>query len=122
MMDLKADVVLLIASRLLYKLRWRRVSLPADYGWMCRDGRCCKLNCVVLPSLWAGSICYDAGRRRVSSYKTIPRFMLCHRDPEDLFGYRVDSKTLKLIEQRRLHPAKYPWEHTKYLKTFDHQA
>ena len=83
-------------------IRSRRLAFPLDGSWDRYHRYRCWVNGVVLSSLRTYPIRNDTARRRVES---------------------LLERILNIVLNcPRLHPTKYPWEHEKFTKTFDHQT
>lgn len=84
------------------QLRRYQAATGIDFGCVRRDRGCNWVNILVLSPLWPECLRHDTSRRRVGSIANLRFSFLRH--------------------SYRLHPTKYPWEHEKWTKSFDHQA
>ena len=107
----------------------RLIAFRAKRGWGRCFGHCYRFNRLVLSSLRPRTTCYDTPRGRVS----VPVLLRRRNLPGGFVAQlkwlvgitRQTSRLRELLLTRsipRLHATKYPWEHEKWLKTFDHQA
>ncbi len=94
-----------LRSVLVRRCRFRGcfLSFPIDRGRVCGYSYGGRVDGVVPPPLRAHSLCNDTCGRRVW-----------------IIANSVKGFKLKLV--LRLHSPKYPWEHEKFTKTFDHQS
>jgi len=80
-----------------------------------------RIRGLVLSPLWPERRCYDTGGRRVSSLEYLG-FGFGRGNDTGRLTLSADQILIRFSAFYRLHPTAYPWEHTKWTKTFDHQA
>ena len=117
LLELNQKLTMCMTARRLLQLHRRSscLPIPIERGRSCSYSCSSWLNRMVLSSLRHKPIRYDTSRRGVSP--SMLAISITQGDWAGLLAFGLGPTNFC-----SLHPTQYPWEHTQYLKTFDHQA